>query len=202
MAARFDPAERLDQAFARVAAEEAIAVRAALADAPDDLEQAVHRARRGIKRVRALLRLARPKLGKSYKHANSAWRDAAHTLAGERDTAVALASFDNIAEACRDELPVKKLAAIRSSLTASPADANERRASPADAAKAALDAAECVTTPLKWPRSETDLEAGLRRAQQRLRESWKRARRECDAETLHEWRKRLKDVAAQMGLAA
>ena len=107
MAARFDTAERLDQAFARVAAEEATVVRAALADAPDDLEQAVHRARRGIKRVRALLRLARPQLGKSYGRANRAWREAAHTLAGERDTAVALASFDKIAETCRDELPAE-----------------------------------------------------------------------------------------------
>jgi CHAD domain-containing protein len=199
MAARFNAAERLDQAFARVAAEEAIAVRAALADAPDDAEQAVHRARRGIKRVRALLRLARPPRGKSYGRANKAWREAAHALAGERDTAVALASFDKIAETCRGQLPPEKLSAIRSCLAASPADANERRASPVDAAKIALDAAECVTAPLKWPRSEADLEAGLRRAQQRLRESWKRARRESDAETLHEWRKRLKDVAAQTG---
>jgi CHAD domain-containing protein len=199
MAARFNTAERLDQAFARVAAEEAIAVRAALADAPDDAEQAVHRARRGIKRVRALLRLARPQLGKRYRRVNRAWREAALTLAGERDAAVALASFEKIAETCRDELPAQKLAAIRSCLTASTTGANERRASPADAAKSALDAAECLTTPLKWPRSETDLEAGLRRAQQRLRASWRRARRDTDADTLHEWRKRLKDMAAQTG---
>jgi CHAD domain-containing protein len=199
MAARFDVSESLDQAFARVAAEEAAAVRAALAIA-DDIEEAVHRARRNIKRVRALLRLARPALGKRFARANHAWRDAAYMFAGERDSAVALRSFDRVAQTCHDDLPPEKVAAIRECLMASAAEADQLHTSSADATKAALDLAESATARLEWPRGRADLEAGLRRAQQRLRQSWKRARRQTDAENMHEWRKRLKDVAAQTGL--
>jgi CHAD domain-containing protein len=44
------------------------------------------------------------------------------------------------------------------------------------------------------------LSRGLRDSQSRLKRSWKATRREGDSETLHDWRKRVKDTASHLGL--
>ena len=63
-----------------------------------------------------------------------------------------------------------------------------------------LEAGERACTELTWPSDIEDLRRGLHGSQKRLRKSWRMA---CDTgspEHLHEWRKRLKDQMAQLGL--
>ena len=60
-------------------------------------EEAVHNARKDIKKLRALLRLIRGELGKDiYRRENDAFRAAAAELAGTRDADVMVATIDDL----------------------------------------------------------------------------------------------------------
>jgi len=64
---------------------------AALIAATDDIDDAVHRTRTGIKRLRAYLRLARRSIGTiTYRTENAALRDTARLLAPARDAFVVI----------------------------------------------------------------------------------------------------------------
>ena len=53
---------------------------------------------------------------------------------------------------------------------------------------------------LDWPDSGAALFEGLRRGQKRLRKSWSKAKKHPSPESMHEWRKRVKDQSAQLRL--
>ncbi len=100
MAYRFKLDEPLQMGFRRICAEQIDRALAELRSA-DDPGQAVHSARKSIKRLRAVLRLVRPALGdKSFANENARLRDTAALLSSARDaeilleTATKLASFD------------------------------------------------------------------------------------------------------------
>ena len=198
MAARFERGEPLKKAFARVAAEDIAAIRAALAQ-EDDRDTAIHRARRAIKRLRALLRLARPALGGGFKKANRRWRDAGRVLAGRRDAAVILGAYDKIAAASAD-LPSRQASAIRKKLNGGSGNAGKALDPEDGAIRDAIERATRAMRKLRWPRRDHDLFEGLLMTQHRLRQCRKAACADSSSENLHEWRKRLKDDAAQAGL--
>lgn len=201
MAWRFEPGERLSDAFRRVAAEEIAKVRRGLADPAKDRARAIHEARQGFKRLRALLRLAEPSLGKAFAEENRFWRDAGRQLSGSRDQTVLMESFDKIVAGCRSDLPAEDLDLVRAHLCAGGAGPK-----PSDAEKhvrivlAQLSDAEARTMGLEWPSDAKTLAKGLRRSQARLKSNWKAARREGEPITLHDWRKRVKDQSAQLRL--
>ena len=97
---RFEPGEPLSDAFRRVAGEEVARIRSGLADDIDHAK-AVHQARQGFKRLRALTRLGKPALGSAFDEENRRWRDAGRLLAGSRDNTVLLQSFDRFAQQLR-----------------------------------------------------------------------------------------------------
>jgi CHAD domain-containing protein len=198
---RFDPGEALRDAFLRVAAEEIAKVRSLLSDPSIDRAKAVHEARQGFKRLRALLRLAQPSLGFRFDDENRFWRDAGRQLAGARDRTVLLESFDKIAEGCGPKAQKRQLARLRRHLAA---DGGRREAQSVEACicgvVALLEDVERRIESLDWPADVKELAKGLRRGQSRLRKDWKAARKEPQPEALHDWRKRVKDQAAQMRL--
>lgn len=61
---------------------------ASLEKADEDVETAVHDARKRFKKIRALLRLVRPGLGKTYKSENAFYRDLGRDLSDIRDAQV------------------------------------------------------------------------------------------------------------------
>ena len=63
-------------------------------DSRDDI---VHESRKCLKKVRAVLRLVRPAIGrKTYRHENTTLRDAARPLTEVRDARILVDTFDNI----------------------------------------------------------------------------------------------------------
>ncbi len=89
MSFAIQPGERPAQAIERAAARDMDQCQQALARLADDTEKNVHGVRKRIKRLRALLRLARFSIARDdYKKANSALRDASRLLATARETAV------------------------------------------------------------------------------------------------------------------
>jgi CHAD domain-containing protein len=198
--ARFEPGEALPDAFRRVAADEIAAIRAALTDPKIGRGEAVHKARRSFKRLRALLRLARPALGPAFVRENRRWRDAGRLLADSREATVLLETFDRVVGECGPDLPEQAVMAIRGRLADSSAkhsgDADDR----VEAVLLELDRAEQDVKDLAWPKRRKQLRKGLRRVQARLRRTWTDARERPEPENLHEWRKRVKDAVMQIGL--
>ncbi len=95
MAYRFKLNERAGKALLRTGAEQFDRALASL-DA-EDQKSGVHDTRKSIKRLRALLRLARPGLDRSaYQHLNETLRDAGRTLSATRDRDVLLATVADI----------------------------------------------------------------------------------------------------------
>jgi CHAD domain-containing protein len=152
-------------------------------------EKAVHEARKDMKKLRALLRLARRDLKKDVRvRENAAFRDVARELAGARDAEVMGKTLESLGMGTQPGLK-KALAAHRKELAKGGMAGRKRTA------VAALRlAGERVD---EWPLERDGfgaLRRGLERTYGRGRDDFKAARKDPTAESLHEWRKRVKDL--------
>jgi CHAD domain-containing protein len=197
---RFQPGEPLREEFSRLALEEVERASTFLSASGAPNEHAVHQARRSFKKLRALVRLARPSLGASFTRENHRWRDAGRLLSASRDATVLLGSFDRLANEAG--LSADAAGELRERLSAGKLSAKSSResADPLPEVIAVLEAAREEIPRLEWPADLKDLKRGLRESQGRLKRSWKLARQKGDSETLHDWRKRVKDTASHLGL--
>lgn len=152
-------------------------------------EDAVHTARKDIKKLRALMRLVRGELGDEvYRRESAAFRDAGRELADLRDADVMLATLDSLE--LPDDGPLRQ--ALEAHRIRTAAGARE----PAEAAAAVIlaDAAERVP---EWPLQSEGFDAfedALRRVYRQGRRRMRSAREDPSAERLHDWRKRAKDL--------
>lgn len=164
-----------------------------------DLGEAIHETRKRLKRLRALVRLARDAIGQeTYERENTAFRDAGRHLAARRDAQVLLETLDALRERFADELPRRATIGLRARLGDERKHA-EASASSDDAGIAAvLSALEdgLIRTPA-WTFERDGFDAlspGLRRIYRRGRKRMRAARKDPSPENLHEWRKRVKDL--------
>src|SRR5918999_3919048 len=82
-------------------------------------EEAVHEARKDMKKLRALLRLVRGEVGdKTYRRESDAFRDAGRELAGVRDADVMLATLAGLEERDPGQLSAKAAGDLRQALEA------------------------------------------------------------------------------------
>jgi CHAD domain-containing protein len=160
-------------------------------------EEAVHEARKDMKKLRALLRLVRGEVGdETYRHENAHFRAAARELAGVRDADVMLATLDDLEERFPQDLPADAAGGLRQALEAHKSTA---------ATDARAEAASVVVELLReargrvaqWPLERDGFEAvhdGLRRIYRQGRRDWRAAHANPTPEAFHEWRKRVKDL--------
>lgn len=158
-------------------------------------EQVVHEARKQLKKLRGLLRLARGELGEeTYGRENACARDAARELAGMRDADAMLATLATLEEL--DTRPLRQaLEAHRVR-----ADGGARALVVAAVTETLVELRERVDA---WPLERDGfeaVEAGLARTYRQGRRDWRAVRREPSVEGLHEWRKRVKDHWYQLVL--
>jgi CHAD domain-containing protein len=173
------------------------AIDALSGDSGDDPEEAVHEARKDMKKLRALLRLARGELGeKVFRRESDCFRDAARELAGVRDADVMLATLTDLEERYPEELPADAAGGLRQAL-----DAHRLRAAGGARGQAAETATAMLTEArgrvADWPLERDGFDPladGLRRTYRRGRRDWRAATEDPSAENLHEWRKRVKDL--------
>ena len=189
---RFKRRERLSEGTARIA-------RGRIDDAFDELngtagsstEDAVHNARKDMKKLRALLRLVRGEIGDEvFRAENAAFRDAAAELAGARDADVLVATLDGL------ELDPAQTGPLRQALEAhrirtAAGGGGERAEKVVELLSAAR--ARVVDWPLEGD-SFAVLEPGLERMYRRGRREYLAMRDEPTVEGLHEWRKRTKEL--------
>lgn len=161
-------------------------------------EEAVHEARKDVKKLRGLLRLVRGELGESvYERENDALREAARGLSGVRDADVMIETLDALAERYPKRVPpeVAKgvMAALHAHRRALEKDGDSGRRSAARAIEALR---EVRTRVEEWPLAHDGFDVfdeGLRRAYKRGRRAYKAALEDPSTENLHAWRRRVKD---------
>ncbi len=170
----------------------------ALARGGDDAE-AIHTARKSVKKARSALRLLRPTRPELYERENSAMRDSARHLSPLRDQHVLLQTLD---ERFAD-MPGYAAARQHLEALADPAVLGEA-AQTHDAVPAALEGLRRTLARLEAPPEDAEdddaLARGWRLTVKRTRKAYKKAKKTCGTEDLHTLRKRMKDVDYQSRL--
>lgn len=164
-------------------------------------EQAVHEARKDMKRLRAVLRLVRGEVaGKTYRRENAAFRDTAALLSGARDADVMLATLGALEERHPGDLPPDAAGGLRQALEA------HRRRLAAEEIRAA-EAAERLAVardrvPAWMPTGDGFglIETGLAGTYRHGRRAAALAARKPTDENLHDWRKQVKYLWHQLQL--
>jgi CHAD domain-containing protein len=162
-------------------------------------DEAVHEARKDMKKLRSLLRLVRDEIGDEvYRRENDNFRDAARQLSGVRDADVMIETLDSLVERRPKDIPARTANGLRKALEEHRAAVDGDRGGRKRARKEVVGALEEARERVEeWP-LEADgfdaLEPGLRRAYRRGRRAYRAVLEEPSTENLHEWRKRVKDL--------
>lgn len=161
----------------------------------DDPVDAVHAARKSLKKARAVLRLARPELDKrSYRAQNRSLRDAGRAVSAVRDADVMVETVDGLNERFPGQVPERTFTSARERLaTQARASRDPHEAGVAELVENLRDAVRRVE---EWPLQRADwttVRQGAIRSYRRARKAGVVAAADPSAANLHEWRKRVKD---------
>lgn len=197
MSYRLGTSEPLADSVRACAREQLHGAVAKLEEPGGDPVEAVHAARKHLKKTRALLRLVRRQLGDDlYRSENGALRDAAAQLSQTRDADVLVATVEGLSDDAAGKLPAASFSALRDALQAE-ADAGRAGSAAPDSAAVAQELRAAHTRVAEWPLDGAGWEpvvAGISRAYARGRRERAAAEADPTVERLHEWRKRVKDL--------
>ena len=187
----FAPGETLAAAMKRVLVGEIGSARQALADPKISREEAIHRVRRRLKRARSLFFVLEEVPGANRENRAIQARDTARLLAGARDADVLAGEARRIL--ARAEGGSVAAAGLLVERLENRRDAAHRVLPPLDEVAARLRASEADARSLP-DRFEAGrlLAEAIVACHRRGREDWRRLNDGICAETLHDWRKRVK----------
>jgi CHAD domain-containing protein len=203
MAYRLQLTDDLPGSVRRVATEQLDGAVEQLGDGhPDDPVEAVHDARKRLKKTRSLVRLARPSMrARDYRRENRALRDRGRALSGARDADAAIETIDALAERFAGHVPAALFESVRAALEERAASV---RAGTQDDIAGHAEALRALRSHVdEWPVDAADgrtLARGIARAYTRGRDAFAVADADPTTEHLHEWRKRVKDLWYQLRL--
>jgi len=159
-------------------------------------DEAIHDARRRVKKIRAVIRLVQPVLDKSYRAVDRDLSDVSKLLAPVADGQGIIETLDQIAHRYRKVLPRRAVASLRAGLRARSA----RTDRDADARGVIEFAADTLRAERKRVRQWTIRGDGFRAVAPGLEESYRRARdgmilawSKPKASHFHSWRRHVKD---------
>lgn len=164
----------------------------------------IHGARKDLKKLRAVARLLRRELGEDgYRAENARYREAGRLLSPTRDAEVKVETLEALRERFAGALPAGATEQWLGSLEAErervPVAAREGASTAISPALALIEEArERIES---WPLRRDSWKLvgpGLRRAYRRGWREMLAAAEESGGETLHEWRKRVKDLWYQL----
>ncbi len=159
-------------------------------------DEAIHEARKSIKKIRGVLKLMRPELGRTYRTENEALRSIGAKLSELRDAGAMIEMLDSLVQKYSGKLKHSSLHSIRQGLEQSKRE-KERAL---QVSKVMRDAAGRLLTLRKrvsqWPLGSDGFEAlagGLKASYRRGRKAMAAAKKKDKPRLYHEWRKRTKD---------
>lgn len=201
MSYRIRPDRPLDDEVQRVAAHQLGKAMAVLTDRPQGLHEAVHAARKNIKRVRGLYRLIAPRAREFQQQENDRLRDMARTLSGVRDATALIEVSHYLQATATSEDELHALARVTEVLTTRRDRLSEAETDLEDKAQAAIATCGEAIQALKG----ASFESGRRDTARLFQKSWRRngdkamqALSECQgeaahADSFHDLRKRSQD---------
>jgi CHAD domain-containing protein len=159
-------------------------------------DEAVHEARKSVKKIRAVLRLMRPELDRAYDAQIGRLRTVGRKLSEFRDAGAIVETFDALRKKYRDQLRQTSLDSIRRRLVKLRDEAEKKVESGNSFEKLVEILQEAAKDVKTWP-LQTDgfpaIAPGLEGAFRQARRAMARAQRYPRPENYHEWRKRVKD---------
>jgi CHAD domain-containing protein len=195
MAYRIDLTLPLEQEIRRILGEELGGAAAELRGSDRSRDEAIHEARKHLKKGRALLRLVRPFLGSAFAWENDVCRAAAHLLATARDAAAMAEAVDRLRDASPDPRAWDALRARigeRASSRAIPPAEEERILATIEERLRGVEIR--LRTWRELPSEPSDLAPGAMRVIESGARRYRFALRSGDPESVHAWRKRAKDL--------
>jgi CHAD domain-containing protein len=196
MAYRFKPHHSVAENIHRIIAEETgDALKHLGKRGTKQRDQAIHEARKSVKKLRGLLKLLRPRLD-VYRQENQALRDIGHGLSELRDAGAIIETFNSVVKENAAAWKPSAAAAIRKGLRASKLE-KEKALAPAKVMKDSRTALQRLAQRAqRWKLDDSGFEAlapGLRGTYKDGRRAMKLAADADDALRYHDWRKRAKD---------
>jgi CHAD domain-containing protein len=207
MAYRLNSGEAAPAGIRRIAVEELESAARGLRDPGADRDEAIHEARKTIKKVRALIRLARADLGAVGRAENRRLRSAARKISALRDAGAMLEFVDSLvgqasrhAGAPQARKPAPRNAALDPRVIEGIRRGLRARKQETDAQSLITQVAAVLEKAAKqapsWPLEANgfqNLSPGLRRIYRDGRRAMARAATDPADANFHEWRKRAKD---------
>ncbi|AYG60496.1 CHAD domain-containing protein [Rhizobium jaguaris] len=200
MSYRIRPDKAFDDDVRTAAARQLSKAIAALTDRPEGLHEAVHTARKHIKRVRGLYRLIAPRAPEFQQVENDRLREMARTLSHVRDATALVEAGRHLHETATCEDEAQALARVIDVLTVRRDRLSEEETDLEEKANAAVATCREALEAL----NATSFDSGRREAARFFQKSWRKTGRkaakalsECHAEAhtdqFHELRKRGQD---------
>ena len=156
-----------------------------------DRDEAIHEARKSMKKIRAVLRLVRPQMPREFKHENRVFRDWAAGLSVVRDATALVEIVDSLEE----RYGAERLAPVRNAVVELKREREE--AARLDVNRFARRLRRARERVDSWPLDESgfDLIApGMKQSYKLGRKAFSHATSGDSAEEYHECRKRSKDL--------
>lgn len=194
MSFRILPDEPVERAIRRIARER---IDKAIGEVEDpDRVAAVHAVRKRCKQIRGVLRLVRPQLQETYDIENAWYRDTARLVSHIRDSQSIVASFDDLLASLERPLDRAASGAMRRYLTRLRKRAHDQDELRKRLAELRDRLRQGKARLVSWRLADGGFDAvddGLRTTYSRGRKAMKAVRGSPCTETIHEWRKRVKD---------
>lgn len=203
MAFRLKPNESLPTSIKRIAQEQ-IAKAIAELSTTDELgiDEAVHQARKRLKKTRAVIRLVRDSLGSEvYQRENARFRDVGRKLATLRDSKVQIETVDNLTNHFADTIAPNTFRDLRRELRVDYRREYQRVIDEGVVISVKNQLKDAQTEIDHWAIESDDWSAvakNLKRVYKRGYKGLDKALSEPTAENFHEWRKRVKYLRYQL----
>lgn len=196
---RLEPGEPVRDGLRRCSREQ---LESAIEELTDGIKadpvEAIHEARKALKKQRSLLRLARAALPRRERRQEAAgFRQAARKLSESRDADVMISALDALSERFAGTVPKSTFAAARERLLARREEERKRATRSGSAAAVVVELRAARRRVDEWELGRGGWPAiagGLERSYRRGRHAFAIAGGEPTPEHLHDWRKRVKDL--------
>ncbi|GGY66868.1 CHAD domain-containing protein [Marinobacter zhanjiangensis] len=164
-------------------------------DASLDRHEAIHQVRKRCKKLRALVRLVRPALGKTYQRENARFRDIARSLSGIRDEQSMVEALKRLQARLGDRERARfdpVLGKLRKKRDAAAASSTQSPEALLAEARRSLGVARRAVDGWRLDADGFQAVQGFGKTYQRGRKAARRAFETGAASDFHQWRKRVK----------